>query len=118
LSKNIREDIEYMQYEYFVSYLSFLEIDNLQKKKKIGLKLTITEILKQVNEANIGIYFGDVNDLKALDNLEMRTINKKIHGDYIDRFIIALSIAKHHTCISSDTKFPEYRQSGLHLIEL
>ena len=118
LPKDIREDIEYMQHEYYVSYLSFLEIDNLRKLGKIELPLTTEDILKQLNDAYIGVYFGDLNDLKALDNLEMKTINKRTHGDYVDRFIVALSISKRHTCISSDKKFPHYRENGLSLLEI
>ena len=118
MPKNVREDIEYFQHEYYVSYLSFLEIDNLKKLGKIELQLSITEIIKQLNDAHIGVYFGDMNDLQALGDLEMKTINKRTHGDYIDRFIVALSISKRHTCISSDKKFPYYRKDGLSLLEI
>jgi PIN domain nuclease of toxin-antitoxin system len=118
LPKDIREDIEYLQYEYYISFLSLMEIDNLRKLGKIELPLTTTEILKQLNESYIGVYYGDAKDLKALDILEMKTINQKTHGDYIDRMIISLAIAKHHTCISSDKKFPYYRKDGLSLLEI
>ena len=118
LPKNIREDIEYMQYEYYVSCFSLMEIDNLRKLGKIELELTTTEILQQLNKSYIGMYYGDDDAFKALDSLEMKTINRKAHGDYIDRMIIALSIAKHHTCISSDKKFPYYRKDGLSLLEI
>ena len=118
LPNSIREDIEYMQYEYHVSFLSLLEIDNLRKLGKIELQLTTTEIIKQLNESYIGIYFGNKEELKVLDRLEMKTINKKTHGDYIDRMIIATAIAYNHTCISADEKFPFYRNDGLKLLEI
>jgi PIN domain nuclease of toxin-antitoxin system len=118
LSDNIREDIEYMQYEYSVSFLSLMEIDNLRKLGKIELQLTTTEIIKQLNESCIDVYYGNIKDLKILDGLEMKTINRKIHGDYIDRMIIAMSIAHNHTCISADEKFPYYIKDGLTLLEI
>ena len=72
----------------------------------------------QIQKANISICFGSLYDLETLYNLDMKTINTKTHGDYIDRMIIATAIANHYTMISADTKFPHYRQFGLHLIEL
>ena len=118
LPKSIREDIEYLQYEYCISHLSLMEIDNLRKLGKIELPLTATEIIQQLNNAHIGIYFGSPGELKALDALDMKIINKKKHGDYIDRMIIATCISYRHTCISSDKLFPEYRKDGLSLLEI
>jgi PIN domain nuclease of toxin-antitoxin system len=118
LSDTIREDIEYMQHEYYVSFLSLMEIDNLRKLGKIELQLTTTEIIKQLDESYIGVYYGSIKDLEILDSLEMKTINRKIHGDYIDRMIIAMSIAYNHTCISAEEKFPYYIKDGLKLLEI
>ena len=118
LPKSIREDIEYFQYGYFVSFLSLMEMDNLNKLGKIKLEYSFKEIIKQLQDANIGIYFGAMQDLETLDAIEMKIINKKTHGDYIDRMIIATSIACRHTLISSDKKFPYYREHGLKLLEI
>ena len=41
LPDDIREDIEYLQHEYYVSVLTLLEIDNLQKLKKIKLQYSL-----------------------------------------------------------------------------
>jgi len=118
LSKNLREDIEYMQHEYYVSFLSLLEIDNLRKLNKINLQFSTIEIIEQLQKSHIGIYFGCLQSLEILDILEMKIVDKKAHGDYIDRYIIATSIAKKHTCISADRKFPLYRKHGLQLLEI
>jgi len=118
LPHNIREDIEYLQYEYYVSFLSLMEIDNLQKLDKIKLKHGLKDVIKQLNEAHIGIYLGSLKELDILDGLDMKTINNKTHGDYIDRMIIATCIARRHTCISSDKLFLPYRKNGLSLLEI
>jgi PIN domain nuclease of toxin-antitoxin system len=118
LPQNVREDIEYMQYEYYVSFLSLMEVDNLRKLGKIELEFTLTKILKQLKESCIGVYYTTAKDLDALDKLEMKTIFKKKHGDYIDRMIIATAIANNYTCISADEKFPYYRKDGLQLLEV
>ena len=118
LPYDIREDIEYMQHEYYVSYLSLIEIDNLQKLGKIKLRHGLSNIIMQLNKSNIGIYFGTKQDLEVLENLEMKSIDKKMHGDYMDRMIIATSISTRHTCISADTKFRHYRKDGLKLLEV
>jgi len=119
LPESIREDIEYMQHRYCVSVLTLLEIDNLQKLKKINLQYTIKEILEQLQESCIDVLFDiSAYDLDVLYNLDMKTINGKTHGDYIDRAIISLAISSKYTMISADTKFPHYINSGLRLIEI
>ena len=117
LSVGLREDIEYMQYGFCVSFLSLLEIDNLRKLKKIDIQFSYEEILKQLDDSYISVYFGDFDDLK-LNSLEMKYVDGKSHGDYIDRMIIAMSISKKLTCISADEKFPYYRSDGLMLLEI
>ena len=118
LPNSIREDIEYFQYEYFVSFLSLMEMDNLNKLGKIKLGYSFKEIIQQLQDSNIGIYFGTMQDLDVLDGIDMKNIDKKTHGDYIDRMIIATAIAHRHTLISSDKKFPHYRVHGLKLLEV
>ena len=118
LPKSIREDIEYLQYEYFISFLSLMEIDNLQKLGKIKLKHGLKNVIKQINDAHIGIYFGNLKEFEVLDGLDMKTIGKKTHGDYIDRMIISTCISRRHTCISSDKLFHHYRKDGLALLEI
>ena len=118
LPENIREDIEYMQHEYCVSFLSLIEIDNLRKLGKIKLQMSFSEIIQQLGDSFIGIYFGNTKDLEVLDSLDMKTIDRKIHGDYIDRMLVAISIAHKHIMISADKKFPYYRENGLRLLEI
>ena len=118
LPENIREDIEYQQHECFVSYLSLVEIDNLQKLGKVEIKHDFKRIMSQLQEANIEICFGSLQDLEILFNLDIKTTKEKVHGDYIDKTIIATAIAQHYTCISADAKFRDYRENGLSLIEV
>jgi len=118
LSKNIHEDIEYFQHEYFVSFLSLMEIDNLNKLGKIDLKYSFNELIERLNKSCIEIIFSSLRDLETLFDLEMKIIGKKQHGDYIDRMIIATAIVNRYTCISADTKFPDYRKLGLKLVEV
>jgi PIN domain nuclease of toxin-antitoxin system len=118
LPENIREDIEYFQHEYYVSFLSLIEIDNLKKLRKIDLEYSFLELIKQLQNSCIGILFGNTENLAALFNLDIKNINGKFHADYIDRAIIATAIANKHTCISADTKFPYYRNNGLKLVEV
>jgi len=118
LPENIREDIEYQQHECFVSYLSLVEMDNLQKLGKVEIKHDFKAIMRQLHSANIEICFGSLQDLEILFGLDIKTIKGKVHGDHIDKAIIATAIAQHYTCISADTKFPHYRQFGLNLIEV
>ena len=118
LPKDIREDIEYIQHEYYVSFLSLIEIDNLIKLEKIDLNISLKEFVNQLEKSYIEVYYGNYNELETLDDLEMKIIGGKKHGDYIDRMIIALSISRNYICISADKKFPHYRKNGLELIEI
>ena len=118
LPENIREDIEYFQHEYYVSFLSLIEIDNLNKLRKIELKYSFKELIERLQSSFIGILFGSVENLDVLFDLDMKNINGKSHADYIDRMVIATAIANRHTCISADTKFHHYRANGLKLIEI
>jgi len=95
----------------------FLE-KNLRKTGKIDIRFSLQEIFKKLEESCIDIYFGTVQDLEALDDLEMKIINNKTHGDYIDRMIIATAIANRYTCISADEKFPYYGKNGLKLLAI
>ena len=118
LPMSIREDIEYFQHEYFVSFLSLIEVDNLNKLGKIDLKYSFKELMERLQNSCIGVIFSSLEGLKELFSLDMKVINKKTHGDYMDRAIIATAIAKHYTCISADAKFRHYRENGLQLLEV
>ena len=98
--------------------MSLIEIDNLNKLGKIELQYSFKELIERLQNSYIGIIFGSSNDLKKLFSLEMKTINKKTHSDYMDRAIIATAIANHYICISADEKFRHYRKNGLQLLEI
>jgi PIN domain nuclease of toxin-antitoxin system len=104
--------------DYYVSYLSLIELDNLNKIGKLNIKLSLLQAIERINYVKIGICFGNLQELEKLHELEMKTVKGKIHGDYIDRMIIATAIANKHTLISADEKFPYYEKDGLKLIQV
>lgn len=57
----------------------------------------------------------DIYVLRQMADLRVNTAQK--HYDPSDHIIIAQAIAHHMTLISSDTKFPFYRDQGLDLVE-
>ena len=118
LPKYISEDIGYYQDRYCISSLTLIEIDNLKKLGKIDFKDSHYEIIKQLQLFSIDILYGCLHDLEALSKLEMKIIDGKPHGDYMDRMIIATAIANNCICISADSKFPFYENDGLQLLKI
>jgi PIN domain nuclease of toxin-antitoxin system len=116
LNKNIREDIDYFQHSYYVSVESLREIVILQSLKKIDLKDSIYKIISLLTERQIKIVPVEVNHIKELEKLPTLKINGKTHEDPFDRLLIAQSIAEKYTIISSDAKFPSYKDYGLRLL--
>lgn len=63
----------------------------------------------------IAIDYPDAHVLRQLADLRINEAQD--HRDPVDHFIIAQAIAHRMTLISSDTKFPFYRNQGLELVE-
>ena len=116
LNNNIREDVDYFQYIYFASVESLREIVILQSLRKIALALSIDKIIAYLQEREIGILPVEVRHIKALEKLPILTLNGKNHEDPFDRLLIAQSISDEYTIISSDSKFPFYKDYGLKLL--
>ncbi|GHT43142.1 twitching motility protein PilT [Bacteroidia bacterium] len=116
LNKNIREDIEYFQHPCYVSVETLREIIILQSLKKIKLDYTLDEIISYLKKIRMDILSIDINHVKALEKLPANKDNKDIHDDPFDRMLIAQSIAEKLTIVSSDGKFPPYRDFGLKLL--
>jgi PIN domain nuclease of toxin-antitoxin system len=116
LNKNIREDIEYFQHPYYISVETLREIVILQSLKKIKLDRSLDKVIDYLKEVQIKILPIEVNHIRALEKLPDSKINIKIHDDPFDRMLIAQSIAERFTIISSDGKFPPYRDYGLKLL--
>ena len=114
LNKNLREEIEYFQYLYFVSVESLREIVILRFQKKIEINLDT--VISYLQRFQITILPIDAGHVKELEKLPILTINRDQHLDPFDRMLIAQSITEKYTIISSDTKFPSYQHHGLKLL--
>jgi len=116
LNKNIREDIEYFQHPCYVSIETLHEIVILQSLKRIVLDYDLEKIVDYLKTVQIQILTLEINHVKALSKLPTNKIDKQIHDDPFDRILIAQAIAEKLTIISSDGKFPPYRDYGLKLL--
>ncbi|MCL1933688.1 MAG: type II toxin-antitoxin system VapC family toxin [Candidatus Azobacteroides sp.] len=116
LNKDIRENIEYFQHVYCVSVESIREIVILQSIKKIQLDYDVEKIINSLERMQINIVPIEVRHIKALEKLPILNINGKAHNDPFDRLLIAQTISDRHTIISSDLKFPFYKDYGLKLL--
>jgi len=116
LNENIREDIDYFQYPCYVSVESLREIVILQSLKKISLTSTIDELTADLQKRQIGILPIELAHIKTLEKLPILVINGKKHEDPFDRLLISQAIAGKYTIISSDSKFPFYKNYGLKLL--
>ena len=116
LPKNLREEIEYVQSLFHVSYMSIVEIIHLQQCGKIDLPLSGRELLANFDRMNV--YTLPLSD-DTLVGLSMLEIDRGKHSDPFDRAIIATAISRGLTLISSDNKFPWYAEHcGLQLLEI
>lgn len=116
LPDSLREEIEYVQSLFHVSYMSIVEIIHLQQCGKIDLPLTGRELLANFDRMNV--YTLPLSD-DTLIGLSTLDIDKAIHSDPFDRAIIATAISRGLTLISSDSKFPWYAEHcGLDLLEI
>jgi len=116
LYKDIREDIDYFQYSYHVSVETLREVVILQSLKKISFMLTMDNIINDLQKRQIDILPVEAIHIKALEKLPVLTINGKKHEDPFDRLLISQSVAEKYTIISSDFKFPFYKEHGLKLL--
>ncbi|MCL1933424.1 MAG: type II toxin-antitoxin system VapC family toxin [Candidatus Azobacteroides sp.] len=116
LNENIRDDIDYFQYTYYASVESLREIVILQSLKKISFALTINKIITDLQKRQIGILPVEAVHIKELEKLPILNINGKKHEDPFDRLLISQAIAGKYTIISSDSKFPYYKDYGLKLL--
>ena len=114
LNKNIREDIEYFQYAYYVSVETLREIVILQINKKIELKLD--DVISYLQRFQVCIIDIETDHIKELEKTPMLNIAGKTHEDPFDRMLIAQAITNKLTIISADRKFPFYKNCGLKLL--
>ena len=116
LNENVREDIEYFQHPCYVSIETLHEIVILQSLKKIVLDYSLEKIVDYLKAIQIRILPLEVSHVNGLGKLPTSKINKQIHDDPFDRILIAQAIVEKLTIVSSDSKFPPYRNYGLKLL--
>lgn len=114
LPNPIKEDIEYFQNQYEVSFMSIFEIVTLVELRKIKLGMSIKELLKKIAMYGINVRQVSNRDFMALESLPYKSNNQ----DPFDRIIISQSIAANATLISADSKFPQYIKHGLNLLQI
>ncbi|GHT35686.1 twitching motility protein PilT [Bacteroidia bacterium] len=116
LNKNIREDIDFFQHCYFVSVETLREIVILQSLNKINFDDKLEKIVSALQERQINILPIELKHIEALENLPIIQKEGKTHNDPFDRMLIAQAIANKLSIISSDSKFPFYKDCGLKLL--
>lgn len=115
----IREDIECSYRKYSVSALSLVEIIQLQQINRISLKAKPSDVLRVIEKSYIKVVEADAPILDYFYTLDFPVINGRAHTDPFDRLIVSTAIVTHRTLISSDKKFPIYRDKcGLQLVEI
>lgn len=116
LPDHLREEIEYMQSLFHISYMSIVEIIHLQQCEKIDLPLSGRDLLANLERMNV--YTLPLSD-DTLACLSRLGIDKAFHSDPFDRAIIATAISRGLTLVSSDKKFPWYAEHcDLQLLEI
>ena len=117
IDSGIVEDIEYFQYEYFISVETLREIVILQSNNKLQLDYSIDKIAKLIEHYNFTIINTEPKHIKTLEKLPILHISNKAHDDPFDRLLISQAISEKFTLISADKKFPYYTNLGLKLLE-
>lgn len=119
LPETIREDIECSYRKNSVAAISLVEIVQLQQINRISLKASPSEIMKVLEQAYIKVNEATTDIMDYFYHMDFAIINGRAHTDPFDRLIIASAIKTNKTLISSDRKFPEYRELfGLQLLEI
>ncbi len=117
LSQDIYAILEDYGNKLYMSSESIKELVWIHRNKNV-LRKTWKTPLEMINaiedEYRISIVPVDVNVLKRMSQLEPNTAEN--HNDPSDLIIIAHSMTMKMPLISSDRKFPFYRNQGLDLI--
>ena len=111
----LREELQYAESQFHLSYLSIVEMIHLRQCKKIDIPEDGKKMISDIVKRNITLV---PLDNKALVTLSELPLDRSFHSDPFDRAIISTAICRKFSLISSDKKFPAYRQFGLDLIEI
>jgi len=113
VSNQIKEILEDLDNEIFISQISLFEISIKTSIGKIKVDRKINDWVKSIKASSISILPIEISHFKCFEQLPIY----KIHKDPFDRLIIATAIAEGFTLISSDQNFPLY-QPELSLIQV
>jgi PIN domain nuclease of toxin-antitoxin system len=113
----VLEDIFDRNNEVFVSVESLREVVILQHLGKIELLMDQRTILHNLDEWGIRILDITQYHVLALEKLSYPVINGKSHEDPFDRMLIAQAIYESLTLVSSDMKFPYYKDPHFELLQ-
>jgi PIN domain nuclease of toxin-antitoxin system len=111
------EDIFDRNNDVFVSVESLREVVILQYLGKIDSAITMNYVLRHLDEWGIHILEIKREHILALEKLSHPVINGKSHEDPFDRMLIAQAIYEWLTLVSSDKKFPYYKDPHFELLQ-
>ena len=117
LSKDVKAILEDYENVFYLSSESVRELIVAYNNKKAVSKYwnSATQIIDEIScKYGIKVLYVDEKTLRTYAQLELN--HAEDHNDPSDHVIIAQSIAMGMPLISSDRKFPYYRQFGLELI--
>lgn len=118
LSKGAQSLIDDTENTLFASCETMRELVVHFNNKKLLTKYfkNSTEVLQAV-ESDLGIEFLPIRRNVGYAYSRLRINEAEEHHDPSDHMIIAHAITERMALLSSDTKFPYYRNQGLELIE-
>lgn len=118
MDKGVQDILDDYNNDLYASVETMRELVVHFNNKKLLSKhwQTAEDVLKTV-EDDLGIEFLPIRRDAGYEYSRLKINTGMNHHDPSDHIIIAHAITEHLTLLSSDTKFPFYRNQGLELIE-
>ena len=117
LSRNVRAILEDYDNTFCISSESVKELIVAYRNKGLGNKKWKTpEAMVKAIEDDYGIVILPIAKQHMLTYAQLQLNEAQGHKDPSDHVIIAQAITEHIPLISSDTRFPFYREQGLDLV--
>ena len=112
LSKRVSE-VLFNTNAIYVSIESLRELIMKKHSNEIAIKYSLEMFCDSLKDFGVKIVNTEINHIKTLNELTAQ----KNHKDPFDHLLISIAISGKFIFISSDQKFPFYRNQGLELIE-
>ncbi|MDR3194921.1 MAG: type II toxin-antitoxin system VapC family toxin [Tannerella sp.] len=116
VDRHIYEDIYDYNVPVHVSVETLREVVILRHLGKIDSKIDLKRLLIDLDRGGIRILEIKRKHVEALEKLSHPVINGKTHDDPFDRMLMAQAISERLTLVSSDMKFPYYRDLNFDLM--